>query len=169
MRLVLVLALLLAGCGFVDPYTRSRAPEADGTAVRNGVAAVFKEAKLSGTPMVSRIYEANLVSRGDWLMCLRGSSSPKGDTYTLYFTGGNLVATQRSVLVDRCEDQAYAPYTLTPVIASPQPGSPQAVSPQITSSTNRVAPTPISAPQGTAAQVTPGSSRIGEPMVLTPR
>jgi len=160
---------MLGGCGIVDPYTRSRAPELDAVVVRNGVAATFKEAKLAGTPMVSGIYEANMISRGDWLMCLRGSNSPKTDTYTMYFTGYSLVAAQRSVLVDRCDDQAYAPYTLTPVIASPQPGSPQAVSPQITSSTNRVAPTPISAPQGTAAQVTPGSSRIGEPMVLTPR
>lgn len=165
MRLVLVLALLLVGCGFVDPYTRSRGPEADGVTVRNAIAATFKEAKLSGTPMVSRIYEANLVSRGDWLMCLRGSNSPKSDTYTMYFVGSNLVGSQRSVLVDRCDDQAYAPYTPGPLIAPP-PG----VAPQVSSTTSHLAPTPISAPQAASTiPATTGSTRGGEPLVLTPR
>jgi len=167
MRLVLVLTLLLAGCGFVDPYTRSRGPEAEGVVVRNAVAATFKEAKLSGTPMVSRIYEANLVSRGDWLMCLRGSNSPRSDTYTMYFVGSTLVASQRSVLVDRCNDQAYAPYTLPPLITSP-PGA----APQVGSTTDQLVPTPVSAPQAGmpgSAPTTTGSTRVGEPLVLTPR
>jgi hypothetical protein len=158
MRVALVLALLLAGCGIVDPYARSHAPSADGPSVRSGVGAVFKDAKLAGTPLVSPIYEANLVSRGDWLMCLRGSASPKSDTYTLYFVGYNLVATQRSVLVDRCDDQTYAPYNLTPQIAGP----------------TQAGPTQIQAPQAGAVQATPvratGSpSRLGEPLLLTPR
>ncbi len=159
MRLVLVLALLLAGCGFVDPYTRSRAPDANADTIRKAIEGTFKDTKLAGTPMVSRIYEANLVSRGDWLMCLRGSNSPKNDTYTLYFVGYSLVGAQRSVLVDRCDDQAYAPYI-------PQAGSPQVGSPEVTSTASRVAPTPVSAPAGAA---TTGSTRIGEPLVLTPR
>ena len=158
---------MLGGCGIVDPYTRSRAPDANAETMRKAIESAFKDAKLSGTPMVSRIYEANLVSRGDWLMCLRGSNSPKNDTYTLYFVGSSLVAAQRSVLVDRCEDQAYAPYTLMPQVASPQVGSPQ-----IISTTTRIAPIPISAPQagmpGTA-QATTGSTRVGEPLALTPR
>src|SRR4051794_13614590 len=94
----LVLALMLAGCGIVDPYSRSREPDANGDVVRKAIAATFKDTKLAGTPMVSRIYEANMVSRGDWLMCLRGSNSPKADTYTMYFTGFSFVGAQRSVL-----------------------------------------------------------------------
>jgi len=164
---------MLGGCWIVDPYTRSRAPELDAVVVRNGVAATFKEAKLAGTPMVSGIYEANMISRGDWLMCLRGSNSPKTDTYTMYFTGYSLVAAQRSVLVDRCDDQAYAPYTLPPLIVSPQDGSPQVGAPQISSTRTHIAPTPISAPQASVPSATgpatTGSTRIGEPLVLTPR
>jgi len=106
----LILALLLSGCGSMQPYARSREPEASGEVVRKAIEQTFKAAKLTGTPMASRVYAANPVSPGDWLICLRGSNAPKRDTYSLYFTGYTFVTAQRSVLVDHCDEQAYAPY-----------------------------------------------------------
>jgi len=120
----MVLALLLSGCGVVEPYQLSRGPDANGELVRRAIKTTFSESRLAGTPMISPIYPANPVSRGDWLVCLRGSNSPASDTYSMYFTGYTFVAAQRSVLVDRCNEQRYVLY-LTP-LDDPQPQSAKA-------------------------------------------
>jgi hypothetical protein len=127
--LCLILALWLSGCGSVERYARSREPHANGEVVRLAIATTFRDAKLTGTPMVSRIYEANPVSPGDWLICLRGSSSPARDTYAVYFTGYTFVTAQRAVVVDRCDEQAYMPYVAPPKGAMPG-GEPLALAPR---------------------------------------
>ena len=103
---------LLSGCVSVAPYKRSELPTSD--VIAKSITATFAEAKLTGTPIVSRLYEADLGARGDWLMCLRGSKSPKADTYSMYFTGNAPVLSQRSVVIDRCYGQTFEPYAQQP-------------------------------------------------------
>jgi hypothetical protein len=108
MRLAIVSMLLLSGCvGPGVPYVRSEAPLASSPIIRKAIEQTFADAKLPGIPMVSEIQEANPVSPGDWLVCVRSSDPARTETYSLYFKGDTLVKSQRSAMVDRCEDTTY--------------------------------------------------------------
>ena len=105
-----VILLLLTSCGSVAPYQRSNPPDASSSLVASTVRRVFTETKMPGTPQISRIYPANPVSPGDWLMCLRSSDPSDRLRYALYFTGFTFVQAQRAVIVDRCDEQSYLPF-----------------------------------------------------------
>lgn len=108
MRIAILSMLLLGGCvGPGAPYVRSEAPVASSPLIRKAIEQTFADAKLPGIPMVSEIQEANPVSPGDWLVCVRSSDPKKTETYSLYFKGDTLVKSQRSAMVDRCEDAIY--------------------------------------------------------------
>jgi hypothetical protein len=78
--------------------------------VSEAVRRAFAEAKLPGTPQVSRIRAAHPVSPGDWLLCMRSSDAGQPLHYAIYFTGSIHVRSQLAALVDHCDEDAYLPF-----------------------------------------------------------
>jgi hypothetical protein len=105
-----IILLLLTSCGEVRPYQVSNPPAASNPIVIRAVQNAFSEAKMPGTPQVSRIRAAHPVSPGDWRMCLRSSDSTHQARYALYFRGYEFVKSQGAVIVDRCGDEDYMPF-----------------------------------------------------------
>jgi hypothetical protein len=76
---------------------------------------------------VSRIRAANLISDGDWRMCLRSSDPSHQARYALYFRGYDFVKSQSAVIVDRCGDEEYVPFAPNVAAASAPAGQPVAI------------------------------------------
>ena len=105
----------------------SNPPAANNPIVIGAVQSTFSLAKMPGTPEVSRIRAANPVSAGDWRMCLRSSDPAHQARYALYFRGYEFVKSQGAVIVDRCGEEDYMPFTPN-VAANPAPvGQPIAI------------------------------------------
>src|SRR5438105_512635 len=82
-------------------------PEAPNEAIiAAAVKTVFAETKLPGTPEISRIRAAHVVSPGDWIVCLKSSDPEKSLRYALFFTD-KFVASKLAALVDRCDEETY--------------------------------------------------------------
>jgi hypothetical protein len=119
--------LLLTSCGDVRPYEVSNPPGAGNPIVIRAVQSTFSQAKMPGTPQVSRIRAANPVSVGDWRMCLRSSDPAHQARYTLYFRGYEFVKSQGAVIVDRCGDEDYMPFAPNLAINAAPVGQPIAI------------------------------------------
>lgn len=105
-----IILLLLTSCGEVRQYEVSNPPGANNPTVISAVQATFAQAKMPGSPQVSRIRAAHPVSDGDWLMCLRSSDPAHQARYALYFRGYTFVKAQGAVIVDRCGSEDYMPF-----------------------------------------------------------
>jgi len=110
-----IVLLLLTSCGEVRQYEVSNPPGANNPTVIGAVQGTFSQAKMPGTPQVSRIRAAHPVSDGDWRMCLRSSDPAHPARYALYFRGYTFVKSQGAVIVDQCGAEDYTP--LAPHVA----------------------------------------------------
>jgi hypothetical protein len=122
-----IILLLLTSCGDVRPYQVSNPPGANNPIVVRAVQSTFSQAKMPGTPEVSRIRAANPISDGDWRMCLRSSDPAYPARYTLYFRGYEFVKSQGAVIVDRCGDEEYTPFVPNVAASSAPVGQPIAI------------------------------------------
>ena len=122
-----IILLLLTSCGEVRQYEVSNPPGANNPIVIRAVQGAFSQAKMPGTPEVSRIRAANLISEGDWRMCLRSSDPAHQARYALYFRGYDFVKAQGAVIVDRCGDEDYMPFAPNVAISATPVGQPTAI------------------------------------------
>ncbi len=105
--IVLVLLGLSAAACASNPYVPSAAPDLSNAKVIDQLRKVFAETKLPGTMLCSRPRPAHIVSPGDWLVCMRSSAPNEPSLYAIYFKGNDYVTSQRAVVVDRCDGEAY--------------------------------------------------------------
>jgi hypothetical protein len=119
-----IILLLLTSCGDVRPYEISNPPGANNPVVIRAVQGAFSQTKMPGTPEVSRIRAANLISEGDWRICLRSSDPSHQTRYALYFRGYDFVKAQSAVIVDRCGDEDYLPFAPNVAVDSAPVGQP---------------------------------------------
>src|SRR5262245_25575968 len=93
------------------PYEISRGPNTGDLIVSQAVRSVFAERKRPVRAQFSQIKRAHPVSRGVWVLCLRGSDPAQPRQYALYFTGQIFVHSQLAAQVDGCGDDMYQPFT----------------------------------------------------------
>ena len=115
---------LLTSCVEVGTYRRSGPPDAGSPVVTRAIRQAFAEAKLPGTPQVSRVRPAHPVSPGDWLVCLRSNDAQHRLRYALYFTGFTFVRSQIAVIADRCDEEDYVSFVADAAIEEPLRGRP---------------------------------------------
>jgi hypothetical protein len=105
----------------------SNPPGASNPIVIRAVQSAFSQAKMPGTPEVSRIRAAHPVSDGDWRMCLRSSDPAHQARYALYFRGYEFVKSQGAVIVDRCGEEDYTPFAPNAAVNATPVGQPIAI------------------------------------------
>lgn len=107
-----VLALLLTSCSsMLDaiPETAGEAPSL--AAAADGIRKVAAEAKLLEPLEFGGPIEASPVTVAPWIICLRSTTpGPARPTYALFYRDAKLVSWRFSAIVDRCEEQTFAPF-----------------------------------------------------------
>ena len=104
----------LAACSSIYDLPLVTAPEP--AKVVEGVRKAAAEEKLVGLLEMSAVPEAyplGLGGSGPYILCIRGAESATGPrrTYAVFFKNNDYVAARMSVIIDRCEEQAFTPLT----------------------------------------------------------
>jgi hypothetical protein len=110
--LVAMSAALLSACGadlppMVDTPPVAPAPEK----ALEGAHKAADEEKLTGPIEVSEAREGKSLGPGDYMLCLRGSSSPSEPrrTYAVFFNNDEYKGVRLSIILDECEKQTFSP------------------------------------------------------------
>ena len=130
-QLLLVLcAASLAGCGFFEPNLSPLpdipvAPPSSEKALAGARTAAAAE-KLIPPIEVSEVRQAASLAVGEYELCIRGSRTPADSrrTYAVFFHNDDYKDARPSVILDKCETQAYSPLPSGPaaaVSANPAP------------------------------------------------
>jgi hypothetical protein len=115
MRVFIVLTCFgLAACSSVYNLAPVTAPDPE-TATKAAKKASNEE-KLVGSVEVSAVREAQPVSPGPYVLCIRGAESATGPrrTYAVFFKNNDDLGARMSVMIDSCERQAYTPLGIGP-------------------------------------------------------
>jgi hypothetical protein len=110
--LVTTSSVLLAACGAdlppaVDTPLAAPTPEK----ALAGAHQAADEEKLTGLIEVSEAREGKSLGPGEYMLCLRGSSSPSDPrrTYAVFFNNDEYKGVRLSIILDECEKQAFSP------------------------------------------------------------
>jgi hypothetical protein len=102
--------LSVAACS--TPQVASEAPtRPSDAAVAEGIQKAFTEIKLPGTPLVSPIRAAHPLAPGPWILCLKSSAPDQPRRYAIFFDPEKFIHSRLAVVIDRCEQETYAPPT----------------------------------------------------------
>jgi hypothetical protein len=91
-----------------------------------GARAAAAAEKLIPPIEVSEVRQADSLAAGEYELCIRGSRTPADSrrTYAVFFHNDDYKDTRPSVIMDKCEAQAYSPLPSGPaaaVSANPEP------------------------------------------------
>jgi hypothetical protein len=116
------LCVLLTACSTSvaePPSTTIGAP--DPSKVTESLQKVAAEAKLQEPLEISAPIRAHPISSDPWIICLRSGATElsKRRPYAVFYKGNDYVAARMSVIVDRCEGQAFTAFA-----GSIKPGAP---------------------------------------------
>jgi hypothetical protein len=110
----ILMGVILAACsvGQFDPPSlagvdASEVPNI--AAMSDKIQEVFKTVKLTGYPRVSRVRQAPITARADWMICLRNDADNDPHTYALFIQRNEVVDYRLALLIDQCAAETYAP------------------------------------------------------------
>ena len=107
---------MLAGCslGTNPPPALDVAQPPDVYRLAGKIQGTFKNAKLTGNPLVSRPRRAPVTAFGDWIVCLRGDGE---DTrvYALIISADDNVDYRLALMIDECASESFAPLPAAPL------------------------------------------------------
>ena len=108
MRLFAILACLVLGaCSGVYDVPQTYTPEP--SKATEGAKKAANEEKLVGPVEVSEVRQADPLGLGPYILCIRGANPMVGTrTYAVFFKNNDYVSSRMSVLIDRCEAQAFS-------------------------------------------------------------
>jgi hypothetical protein len=128
--LLVLCAASLAGCGFFEPDLPPlpdipvAAPSLEKALA--GARTAASAERLIEPIEVSEVRQADSLAMGEYELCIRGARTPTDSrrTYAVFFHNDDYRDTRPSVILDKCETQAYSPLPPGPaagVSASPEP------------------------------------------------
>ncbi|KRQ96795.1 hypothetical protein CQ10_30290 [Bradyrhizobium valentinum] len=110
----LPLCILLAACSSGPEHPANATVSApDPSKITESLKKVAAEAKLEEPHVISAPIRAHSISSVPWIICLRSGATElsKRRTLAVFYEGDKHVTTRMSVIVDRCESQAFTALT----------------------------------------------------------
>lgn len=112
-RILLMLSSLTAsGCAGInldDPPPQASSPAPEGKRLADLVNLAFARAKLTGAPEVSAVRAAHDNQVGDWVFCIRSSSTDQTMQYAVLIGNDAILEVRSSVFIDGCDQATYQP------------------------------------------------------------
>jgi hypothetical protein len=122
---VIALSLMLGACSStpeldIPAYKLPSPPSA--AAVAKGARTAAGEEKLKGPLEISEVRPTDH-GNGSYFVCLREAnpSSPRAQTYAVFYNDENYKGTRQSVLMEGCETQSYSPAPAAAATPTPAP------------------------------------------------
>jgi hypothetical protein len=117
-RVLLMLSLTTGGCAGLNlddvaPPQAPASPQPEGKRLAELVNDAFARAKLTGAPEVSTVRPAHDNQWGDWMFCIKSSSTDPSPKYAVLIGHDAILEVRSDVLIDGCTQETYHP--LTPV------------------------------------------------------
>jgi hypothetical protein len=119
-----IVGLAVSSCGSIPAATPPTVPNEHAMkTIIDKINASLPGLKISGVSEISPLHRNDALGAiADWAICLRNDTG-KGTNYFVFLIDQNeIVDSRRAIMLDRCNEQTYAPL--------PKPPAPKAASPE---------------------------------------